>query len=77
MSEIKVKYSVHSTNRQLVSAEAIIGEKKGSVLVDGLAVQLVPKDAHHGSLTMNFFGDELATAQELFKQDATVELTIK
>jgi hypothetical protein len=76
-TEVKAIYTVHSVNRQLVPVGAMINDKPASALVDGFAVQLVPKDAQHGSITMNFFGDELAAAQEIFKADAVVELTVK
>lgn len=65
---------VHSANRQLVAVNATVAGSETVAMVDGLKVELTPIDPQQGSLTVSFYGADLATASELFKPDS--ELTV-
>lgn len=68
---------VHSASRGLVSVSAVVAGANTAAMVDGLKVEVVADDPQQGSLTINFYGADLAQAIELFKPGGEIRVTFE
>lgn len=72
---MKVEFTVSSVRRGHVGVDAMIGETKHRVLVDGIEVSLLSDTGR--SLTLPFYGNSLEEAERIFQQDAKVSFTVE
>lgn len=65
-------YTVQNPHITPSSTRANVGGREMAVTVDALEVELVSESPSHGAIKLRFIGNEIAPAQELFKNDAKI-----
>jgi hypothetical protein len=74
---LKVPFVVHSVGMTSVPVQVQYEGKAIAAMVDCLEVELASTNPRHGTPTLRFVVEEVAVAEELFKQDAKVVITVE
>lgn len=71
---MKVDFTVHGVREGHVAVDAMVGDQKQRVLIDGIEVELVT-DGGRG-LTLPFHGSAVTEAREKFKPGSKVSFEV-
>jgi hypothetical protein len=74
---LKVQFVVHSVSMTTVPVQVQYEGRAINATVDCLEVELASANPRHGTPTLRFVGEEVAAAEELFKQDAKVVVSVE
>lgn len=70
---MKVAFTVHGVSMVPVNMPVEVGGAEVMAAVNCLEVELVSDAAINGSLTLRFFGADIAEARTLFAKDAQID----
>lgn len=73
---MKVDFVVHGVREGHVGVDAMVGETRQRVLIDGMEVELTTADGGR-SLTLPFHGASRDEAKKLFQPGAKVTFTVE
>lgn len=69
---MKVSFTVHAANVVPMNAIVDFNGQKVKAVIDSLEVELTTDKTEHGTLKLNFPGEEFAVAQALFVVDSKI-----
>ena len=72
---MKVDFTVHGIRKGHVAVDAMVGDTKQRVLIDGVEIELVSDTGR--SVTLPFHGAAVEEAEKLFKPDGKVSFTVE
>lgn len=72
---MKVDFTVHSVRKGHVAVDAMVGDTKQRVLIDGVEVELTSDTGR--SLTLPFHGSALEEAEKTFQPGSKVSFTVE
>lgn len=74
---LKVPFHVHSVSMTSAPVRVEFEGKPINAMVDCMEIELVSANPRHGTPTFRFVGEEVAVAEQLFKQGAKILVTVE